>query len=453
MPNPTARRPGFFENSLSFLCPAVKLAPMAPVVAQAVVRATPVVTPKVLGVAGAMAAPVLANPVVGKGVVELSRMLASPATQAVGWARAFDTVGANMVAAWGVHRQKHSWENASTPIGAKPGRTDLSTMAALQDGLPVETRESVKALVTTFPVLGSTPEGLGKLDALAKRMNPEQVAALSKRMQAFQAADAPSKEFKNEVATELIADLANPERANNACGPTCSSTSAQMRMARDKPSDYAEIVLDMAQGRDHRLSTGNVIKATYGESTVKAMRAGNQSSASGLLFQANLQHFASSNARLTSNLQRGFNPLFNGGLDKLLGPKLSKTVDDNFINKDFDRFDPQGGDRQVGHDPFQMEFLQQNLFPGAQTRSWLTDTPNDMWASVEKDLSRGKSVSASLYNPTADSTANSFHVVTITGINHKTDPPTVTFHTWGHERTIKLDDFKRSCTLVAPGGR
>lgn len=451
MPNPTTARPGFFERGLSLLCPAVRLAPMAPALASSVVRAAPVVAPRVLGAAGAMAAPVLANPVVGKGVVELSKMLASPAQKAAGWARAFDTVGANMVQAWGVERDKHSWLDVSTALEGKPGRTDITTLEALQGQLSGDKREAMKGLVESFPGLADSPERLGQLQATAARLSPRQLEALSGRLAAFQRAEGVSKEFKNEVARDLLADLANPLRADNACGPTCSSTSAQMRMARDKPSQYADIVLDLAQGRDHTLSSGNVIKATYGESTVNALRKDGKP-ATAILFQANLQHFAASNARQTAALQRGFNPLFNGGLDKLLGPKWSKEVDDNFVNKDFDRFNPLGGGRRVGHDPFQMEFLQQNLFPGATTRSWLTDSPNAMWDAAEQDLKRGKSVSASLFNPTSTSPGDKFHVVTITGIDHSSNPPTVTFHTWGHERTISLDNFKRSCTLVAPGG-
>ena len=452
MADPIAQRNPFaFKLPFAVPNPLPFMAPAARVVVQAAAPA-----PMVLKAAARMAQPVLANPVLNKATHDLATLMLAPGQQALAWKKGFDTVGANMVTAWGTHSTKHDWDKLSRDVPGKQLALDVKSPEQLQQALAPEKRDSVKAMVDLFPSLGKTPEGLAQLKELSSKLSPEQLAGLSKRVASFQADQRPSAEFKQEVMGQLVEDLANPLRANNACGPTCSATSAQMRMARDKPSQYAEIVLDMAQGKDHRLPGGQTIKATYGESTVKSMKSqGENPSVSGLLFQANVQHFAASNASMASGPQKAFNPLFNGGLDKLfsaVNPKFRDDIDNNFVNKDFDRFNPQGGDRRVGHDPAQMEFLQQSLFPGSKTKSWLGESPNQMWSAVEKDLQRGKSVSASLYNPSPANPADRFHVVTILGVDNSSGTPTVRFHTWGGERTISLDDFKKSCTLVAPGG-
>lgn len=464
MADPVPNRPSWAQRGFNFVVgmtpgaqlvkPAVRLA--APVVRTAVATA-PAVGRAVIDKAQKMALPVLANPLINPVTAELAGLLAKPATEVLGWKRAFDTLGSNMITAWGTHASKHDWVKLSKDLPQPQPRQDLKTLDALSKEVGAQLSPSLKSITDQYPHLAGNPESIGKLADVAKRLGPERMAALSKKIAEFKAAGGASDDFKKEVVGDLFSDLANPSRANNAAGPTCSSTGAQMKMARDKPGEYADIVLDLAVGRDHRLSTGNVIKANYGESTVKSMRKEpNGSPSTAILFQSNLQHFAASNASMAQPIQRNFNPLFHGGLNKLfkaIDPKLEKTIDDQFVNKDFDRFNPQGGSRKVGHDPVQMEYLQQNLFPGATTRSWLDSTPNQMWSAVETDLAKGKAVCASVYNPTPENPADRFHVVTVLGIDRKASPPQVRFHTWGGERTISLDDFKKSCTMVTPGGQ
>jgi len=434
---------------------AVAQMPMAP--ATAVVAGTSKMAVKVLTKANDMAAPVLANPVVRKAAGDLAGLLASPAQQVVAWQKGFNTVGANLIQAWGVNSQKHDWDQLSQGTGL-PQKTPPTgiTPENLQEKLNPSQRESVAKVLQAFPSLG--PEKLGQLKELSDRLSPEQFTKLAARLQAFKAGPGATGPFKDEVVGSLVDDLFNPVRASNPDGPTCSSTSSQLRTARDKPLEYADIVLDMAQGKDHRLPGGAIVKAAYGEDTMNKLKdSGSQTSVSGRLFQTNLQHFAASNVSMGKPIQNVFNPLFNGGLNKLLQDygqgKLANDIDNKFVNKDLDKFDPLNPNRQTGHDPVQMEFLSQQLFPGAKAKSWLTDTPNDMWAAVESDLKQGKSVSASFFNPTPKSPADQFHVVTVLSVDHKSSPPKVHFHTWGEERTLSLDDFKKSCTMVVPGGQ
>lgn len=70
---------------------------------------------------------------------------------------------------------------------------------------------------------------------MAGRLSPRQLEALTGRMAAFQGTEGPSKELKNEVALAMLSDLENPLKADNACGPTCSSTSTQMLWPRISP--------------------------------------------------------------------------------------------------------------------------------------------------------------------------------------------------------------------------
>ncbi len=463
--DPVAQRPGFFRRVYNTGVTAVNtgvavLAPNPIVVVQGAAR----VADKVLNRATGMAAPALAHPVVRKATLDLASMLAAPALQVIGWKRGFDTIGANLIQAWGVHSQKHDWDqlSAGTTLPNPTFPTDIETPQALREKVSPAKREAVTKVLDAYPGPAG-PEKLGQLKVLVDRLSPEQLGRLATRLQAFKEGPGASNPFKEEVAGQLIHDLANPLRADNACGPTCSSTSSQLRMARDKPAEYAELVLDLAQGKDHKLPGGATVKAAYGEDTLKKLReGGNGAPASALLFQTNLQHFAASHVSMGKPIQNVFNPLFNGGLNKLFQAfdssdpaqgKLSQDIDNSFVNKDLDKFNPLDKNRQTGHDPAQMEFLNQQLFPGAKAKSWLTDSPNAIWGAVESDLKKGKSVSVSLFNPSPQNPADRFHVVTVLSVDHKTSPPTVHFHTWGGERTLSLDDFKKSCTMAMPGGR
>lgn len=255
------------------------------------------------------------------------------------------------------------------------------------------------------------------------------------------------------LVQEILLDLANPLRITTPDGPTCSSTCAQVKMAKIFPLQYCQLVLSLSQGQDFSLpgTAGGPVRALYGWQPQVSGSKTEQ------LFQTNLQNFASSATSLghpAQNLARLFNHRPGRWLLSRLG--LDPAFQ-NFLSMDTDRYDPNSKGRW-GHCPLQMEYLHHRLFGATQLVTPFDSTVEQMKLFLHSNLQRGWPVAASVIDINRPDWKDAFHVITVVGHSDRPILPVeddrgetsgwVQFHTWGSLREIRQEDFWVSCLLL-----
>lgn len=374
----------------------------------------------------------------------------NPANRMAAWAKLYTSGGPAMLDALSPDIMKKNWEQSSTPVGGSPLESmtkGVTTRQQLSERLEPDLRPQVEALLDKLP---QDEAHFSLLMAAAKKLKKEDLSAIVSHLDSFLKRPGLDEAKKKTLVRDLLQDVANPSVINNLSGPTCSSTSAQVKLAMLKPKMYVELVTSMAEGKDFTLPNGSIVKAKYpqGDYQERADLPG-RSQSSERLFQDNVQNFGAEGSRAIPAAKRGLNGIhayLTATRSPIAGPwgNLMK----GWNAKDSDKYDPNSPGKQ-GHDPEQWSYLQDQLF-GASPSSWVESTPDRMGKQVESDLSLGQPVSVSLLDPQRfkSDPANAFHVVTVLAIDRKRNPPMVRYHTWGGEREIPLDEWKKSCLAV-----
>ncbi len=374
----------------------------------------------------------------------------NPARRMAAWARLYTTGGPAMLEALSPDILKKNWEQSSTPVGGSPLENmtkGVTNREQLSQRLEPDVRPQVEALLDQLP---QDEAHFSLLMAAARKLKKADLQAICGRLQEFLSRPGLEEGKKRTLVRDLLQDVANPSVINNLSGPTCSSTSAQVKLAMMNPKMYVDLVTSMAEGKDFTLPNGSIVKAKYPQGDYQECAdLPGRSQSSERLFQDNVQNFGAEGSRAIPAAKRGLNGIhayLTATRSPIAGPwgNLMK----GWNAKDSDRYDPNSPGKQ-GHDPEQWSYLQEQFF-GASPSSWVESTPDRMWREVEADLSQGKPVSVSLLDPQRFKTdaANAFHVVTVLAIDRTRNPAMVRYHTWGGEREIPLDEWKKSCLAV-----
>ncbi|MGE0491568.1 MAG: hypothetical protein AB7S38_20320 [Vulcanimicrobiota bacterium] len=254
----------------------------------------------------------------------------------------------------------------------------------------------IKALIDVLTREGlATPENLSHLERIYRTHGSDAAEKVAKTLADFAGhyRDGLGAEQK-QLISDALHDIAVPSDINQRNVGSCAATAAQMKLAIEKPEEYARILCDLARGQNTELLNGDTLRPN---DTWRGDGDDRRSLSCKIMQNAFMQY-----------AQGSYN---------------SKTGKDDGLNWG------------------QQENLLEGLFGDSDydndSTGMFTDK-DDLYSYVEDDLSRGRAVVVSFPN----------HAVTVVGIDKRSTPHKVIIDSWGGQYSMSVEEFKKYVQAV-----
>ena len=315
-----------------------------------------------------------------------------------------------------------------------------------------------------------TPETLAYIEKIANTKAPEVIQGLTETINNFigpKLTDLFSRLDKKELIKDLLHDIAYPSNIYQGGSKlTCTSAALQMKLAIDKPVEYAKMLTTLAQGKscngiepnDTWLAEknpkitdkliDNLGKRLEGKADSADIKSFIQSlqSFKGKEFKSidDLKQFLDTTLKIPEKLQGikiGVPPL-----DRDIKTFIIKSMDDRSLSCKImenafmqagagTSYESKGSGRGLSPDEKEtsLKAVFGNDYSLKKTENYSVD---QLYKEVEDDIARGRTVSIGLKG-------REDHAVLVVGMDKEAKPPTIIMNSWGKQYSMTIDEFKQ----------
>lgn len=113
-----------------------------------------------------------------------------------------------------------------------------------------------------------------------------------------------SQSKRSSLAGEALADIADPRRIQQGYAPTCTATSMQYELAKERPAEYARLMSGLAVDGRVQMAGGGVLRVPVGAALSASEENRDARTASEALFQSAVMEYANGTDDYDLSMQR-----------------------------------------------------------------------------------------------------------------------------------------------------